>query len=347
MEYQLEPLRPEWLPQLSQFLRAGFRVPDTAAFADVEVLRWKYFDLYGPARYPRSLVVRDNDQIIAHMGVCPSSFVRAASSVSPVTSLSGMDWLTTVRNPPVGAMLLLETLQFTDVSTTLGCTPEAARVIRGAGSRIVTRVPLYQKVLRVRPRVFLHRRRPLWKRLALLAMNLSNSIGGLWRHTPQPAELRRVDVFDDRVSALLNSWRTRFWHSERSPDLLNHYLRFPKKSISGWWIVHENEVCGFALLSHVEQDNLRVGKIVDCIVDPVRTGLWTAAISALSGELRRQGCDLAMCYGSTSWMATALSANGYFRRSKTPFYLRDPRHRISLDCPIHLTHLEADGAYLP
>ena len=56
--------------------------------------------------------------------------------------------------------------------------------------------------------------------------------------------------------------------------------------------------------------------------------------------------DLVSCYGSTPWLAEALRKNGFFRRGRTAFYLRDPRSQVQREASLHLTHLEADAAYL-
>lgn len=347
MGCEVAPLQLQWLTSLSRFLTVGFDVPEGSLFADEEVMRWKYFDRYGTFPHPRSWVAREHEGIVAHAGVCPTSFTRTASSAAPVPALSVIDWLTGSRDSPVGAMLMLRVLRLAEIQYTLGCSLAADRVLRKLGYRVISQVPLFQQVLRAPAWALLHRQQPAWKRAALTAVDLVHSLGGWFRSTPSVVTLESAPQFDERAATLLNGWRTPFWHSERSPELLNHFLRFPHGRLSGWWLVQDHQVIGFALLSRVERDALSIGKIVDCLLDPAKADAWAASIGALTRELRRQGCAVAVCYGSTPWMAHALSANGYFRRGRTPFYLRDPQGKLSLDCPIHLTHLEGDLAYLP
>jgi hypothetical protein len=70
------------------------------------------------------------------------------------------------------------------------------------------------------------------------------------------------------------------------------------------------------------------------------------AVFGLQHQLTALRSDVITCYGSTPWLADALRQNGFFRRGKTAFYLRDPQNRVRLDQVLHLTHLEADAAYV-
>ena len=47
MARDIQPLRPDDLPELSRFLVTGFHAPPDADFADPAVLRWKYLDAKG------------------------------------------------------------------------------------------------------------------------------------------------------------------------------------------------------------------------------------------------------------------------------------------------------------
>ena len=47
MPRDIQPLRPDDLPELSRFLVTGFQARPDADFADPAVLRWKYLDPKG------------------------------------------------------------------------------------------------------------------------------------------------------------------------------------------------------------------------------------------------------------------------------------------------------------
>jgi hypothetical protein len=343
----ISPLTPEALPELSRFLKQGLGDSGGSVFAEVDVLRWKYFDPTVPFASPRGLVVRADGRIVGHAGICPTALQIVGAADNPVSAACVIDWLAEASGAPSGVGLLLRTLQFADAQYTLGCTPAADRVIRKLGYRVMSQIPLYQKVLRARAWPRLHQQQPAWKWVALTGADLVETIRHCRRRSGVVVELESVASFDERVRALSSRWPTRFLCSDRSPALLNHFLRFPGGSITGWWLRAGGELCGWALLSRVTRNTLQVGKVVDCLLDPDRGELWTAAMTALTNELRRQGCDLAVCYGGTPWLRAALAANGFSRRGKSTFYLRDPRSRLPTDCPLHLTHLEADLAYLP
>ena len=49
MTRHIRPLTEDDLPDLNQFLVAGFQAAPGADFAAIEVLRWKYLERHGPA----------------------------------------------------------------------------------------------------------------------------------------------------------------------------------------------------------------------------------------------------------------------------------------------------------
>jgi hypothetical protein len=133
--------------------------------------------------------------------------------------------------------------------------------------------------------------------------------------------------------------------TSREPGLLNHYLRYPRPGPTGWLLEREGRVRGFALLWVSEKPHGRVGRIADCFLDSDDLELWGQAVTGLLVELKKLRCDLVSCFGSTPWLAQALLSNGFIRRGRTVFYLRDTAQRLPAENPFHLTHLEADSAY--
>jgi hypothetical protein len=340
MPREIVPLQRAWIPELGEFLRRGFGAPAEAQFARPDVLEWQYFD---DATEPRSFVARDNGQIAGHVGLCPTSFVVGRQNVSTVHMIS---WLASAASGPVGAMLMLRAFQSAETQYALGCSPDADRVMRGAGYRVMQTAPLFQRVLHPRAWQRLHRRQPAWKRAALVAADWSRQA---LRGLPEPGarlELRRVREFDAAVEPIVEAAARHMAFTSRAPALLNHYLRYPTRSMSGWLLAQGGRARGFAVLNVHDKDGVRLGKIVDLLLEEPSEDLWRAGIAALSGELVAQGAELAWCYATTPWLMAALTSSGYFRRGSAKFYLRDPKRLLPDFGTIHLSLLEGDLAYL-
>jgi hypothetical protein len=145
-----------------------------------------------------------------------------------------------------------------------------------------------------------------------------------------------VSEFGGKVEGVLDASFGALTLTSRAPALLNHYLRFPRKTITGWQLHQGERLRGLCLLSVVSRGGVRVGKIVDCLLDSHDRALWQTAVFGLTEALRKQGCDLIWCHGSTPWLVRALGDNGFFPRGRTPFYLRDPGSLVPRSTPFHL-----------
>jgi hypothetical protein len=104
-------------------------------------------------------------------------------------------------------------------------------------------------------------------------------------------------------------------------------------------------VRGFAILSAVPKRFARLGRIVECFLDTAEENEWAAAIQCLETRLVEQGCEILRSFASTPWMVEALRRNGFFRRGRVPFWLRDPRGLVRADGLWHITQLEGDSGY--
>lgn len=344
------PLAEEWVPELGQFLRAGFGSSSgNTDFAAPEVVRWKFFDPRRPESGPRCYVARDKERILACIGSCPGEICRAQAAAAALSTLHPTDWLTSDTGKGLGGVLLTKLLKQTRVQHALGCAAPARPVLLKVGFREVRQVPLFHKVrARTRPGVWraLHGRQPWWRGAGLLAVDFTRSVSATRRAPVSALRARRVPVFGGEVEEVLRGCVLPITYTTRQPALLNHYLRFPKKSISGWLLEDSGQVRGFGLLSVFEKAQVRIGRIVDCFLATEEAAIWRDALGCLEQELAHGGVDVISCYGSTPWLAGALRANGFFPRGRTAFYLRDPEGLVPADATWHLTHLEADAAYL-
>jgi hypothetical protein len=345
MSIEIRAIQQDDLSKLSQFLITGFNATPDAEFAKLDVLAWKYLDFPGDVDYSRCFVAVDNDQIMACIGL---SKTRLVVNRSPrvITASHGFDWLSANRDIATGLMVGQRADQCADIQLGIGGTVKAVKIRERTGFTIAPSVPEYCRILR--PLHYLRSPRQVvaWRCLAKIAREY-------WRWLRHPRQkpnvsivLQRVESFGAEVTQIVNACQMPEIHTLRTPELLNHFLRYPRKKFTGWHFLQDGRIRGFALLSITQQGNARVGKIADCFLDCSDVDLWHAAIHALAHQLREQSADMVVCYGTTSWMANALTRNGFYCQRLSPFAVRDPKKLLPEAATFYLTHLEGDHAYL-
>jgi hypothetical protein len=339
-------LEPDLIPQLSEFLATGFPQQPVEDFASPEVLRWKYFDLHDADKGPRSFVALAEGKIVAHAGYCTTSFQRMGQPAFEIPAVSMIDWYSLPSHRPMGALLMLKVFRQARAQYTLGCSAAAAEVILSSGYSIVATVAHYQRVFHTGHFLRSAARNPHWRNVAVQLRDFGRSVRNHGRTPATAIELQRVEMFGPDADSLLANGRLDVVFTTRRASLLNHYLRYPRRTVTGWLVQQAGQPIGVALLNCWEKCGVRLGKIVDCSLAVDSGATWHAAIFALTEELRRQGSDVATCYASTPWTSRALSDSGFSPSGSAPFYLRDPGNLVPRTAPFHLTHLEADLAFL-
>jgi len=351
MPHDIHPLTPDDLPDLSRFLTAGFHAPADAAFAAVDVLRWKYFDPRGAevGAAPRSHLARDpaTGAVVGHVGVCPVRWHGGGLPREGVSTVHMTDWLSSQAGAGVGvgASLMRRAHQGTETQYGFGGSAAGRRVIDRGGYGLVQMVPVFQNVLRPGHRL----RAPgqgAGERLFRAARDMAGRLAR-WPQRPRVVvELRPVATFGDEVRPVLEAFERLAVFTTREPDLLNHFLRYPRGGLTGWHVVHEGNLRGLAVLALVPQPGgVTAGRVAECLLDADEPDLWHAAAVALTHELRRQGADLSQAYASTDRAARAWRAAGYAPLHALEFRLRDRAHRLTPGAAFNLTPMEADYAY--
>jgi hypothetical protein len=248
-----------------------------------------------------------------------------------------------------GALLMLESFTVREVQHALGCSPAARRVVLASGYKVACEVPLFHKVRAPwRSSIWreLHGPFQFWPSTALLAVDLAQTAYGRLARRPRGLTARRIQQFGPELETVTAAFDRPLLYTSRCAGVLNHLLRHPAGCVSGWVLERGGQVRGFALLSVLQRWGTCMARLADLFLDTAEESLWREAIGALEQEAWRLGAGVLSAYGSTPWMAAALRQNGFFRRGRTAFYLRDPKGLVDCSVPLHLTHLEADLAYV-
>ncbi|WP_406698372.1 acetyltransferase [Singulisphaera sp. Ch08] len=344
MDPEIRPLRSDDLQELSRFLIEGFHAPRDADFAAPDVLRWKYLDPIQGGEATRSFVAIEGERIVGHVGLCPTAFEGGGLPSGGITTLHMIDWLGSRVHRALGTALMRQAHHEGKTQYVLVANAQARRVTGGAGYTPAAEVTVFQKVLRIGYR---------WRapglgpgaRLLRVGRDAARKVRNPGRPPQVVVELRQVREFGPEVDPILEGWRTRAILTSRSPERLNHTLRYPRPGMTGWLILEGGQPRGFALLNIVSQGAVRAGKLVECLVDGDDSVLQHAAIVALTEELKRQGADVATGFASTPWTAEALRLSGFIPTHHLELILRDQEGLIPEGVPIHLSPFEADYAY--
>ncbi len=346
--HEIHPLTSSDLAELGEFLIKGFHASLDATFAAVDVLRWKYLDPRGAEAgdLPRSYLAKDREtgRIVGHVGICPGRFHGGGLPAEGVSTLHMIDWLTSEEGKGAGGLLMRRAHQSSDTQFGFGGSAAGRGVIDRGGYGLIAKVPVYHRVLRPSYR-FRDPTHGLGGRVLRAAKDVVGMIGKPPISPRTRVEIRRVEKFGDEILSILQAYEARAVFTTRAPGLLNSFLGFPGGGVSGWQLLRDGILRGFAILTIVPgPGGVKIGKIAECLlVDDDNT--WHAAIVILTNELRSRSADIAVAFAANKWTVRALAASGYTRVHDLEFRLRDRAKKMPAGATFHLTPLEADYAY--
>ncbi|MDR3619546.1 MAG: acetyltransferase [Paludisphaera borealis] len=350
MTRDIRPLQSDDLDALSRFLTSGFNAAADADFAAPEVLRWKYLESMGDSQEPepRSYIACDESgAIVGHLGICPTAFTSSAIEGGRVPALHMIDWLGSPTRRGVGVSLMRKVNEIASVQFGLGGSRAGRDVAERSGYELLQPIWVYQRMLRP----------ARWARLSGLgsprqAARIARDLAKHYLNRPAPIrsqlELVPASTFGAEVADIASRAAKHAVLTERTPERLNYFLRFPRQAMSGFIFRDPSgRTRGFALLNMLPQPRTQivVGKVVDCLLDDADPDLRHAASLLLSRELTRQGADVAEAYTGAPWTTEGLRRAGYVARHPLDFHLRDPKRLIPRDRPFHFTPIEGDYAY--
>jgi hypothetical protein len=342
------PLAREWLSRLSTQLAEAFQARErsSADFYSPEILEWKYFPP-NDTHAPRAIMLADGEKILAHIGILFSEIHSTAPNFQPVPVVHTIDWFSSPNAGPAATMLYVSAIRRAPVQYALGCSELARKVLLGFKFKEVMQAPLFHSVLNpIKGAIWrdLHGAQPLHRGLVLRALDLAQNLKR--RDVRGPLSIRRVERFGNEIQEVIRRRKDHFLYTSRDPGLLNHFLAYPHKNFSAWHFNDGQALRGFAITSCVARAASRFAKVVECFLDEENPQLMAQALSLLRRELREQKADIVSCYATRPSTEAALRTAGFFRRGRTPLYLRDPEKKLPEGMPLHITHIEGDASYL-
>jgi hypothetical protein len=375
----ISPLAPGDLAELSRFLSTGFKSAPDADFSSLDVLRWKYLELVKspleagscPAVIhehqeatthiavpklesrpisPVSFVARtESGQIVGHIGICRTNFegqaLAAYGGLLPTIHI--IDWIGSPQHRSVGMSLMRKAHEGTVTQFGMGVSQAALVVGERAGYRLRQHIPVYARVLRAGYWLRAEGMDPLHRSARLVRDLLQRSVNPLSNRSTH-LTLRPISAFGPEICPIAERVKASAVFTTRNPARLNHFLRFPRQAVRGYHLIDNvGNLRGWALLNVIPKGTgqMRMGKIIDCLVDQVDISLWQDAFLTLTRELTCQGADIAQAYASTPWCVKALEHCGFRSRFTVMFHIRDRQGLMPADAIFYVTPLEGDYAY--
>jgi hypothetical protein len=325
------------LEKVSRFLLGIYKI-DAAAFADPEVLEWKYLRPRTDWHGSRGFVMERDGEIVAHLGVVPAIFEFPDGR--KVRGGTLIDWAAISALPGTGALLGRHLVSRLEATFVIGGAPVTRQILPKARFRARAAATTYVKW--IRPwKEFLARPKSSRSAIRLchgLAYSLHSKrvVSKNWQSVP-------ICHFSQSTESLLqrrSKWMT---SCQRSVDTLNYMLECPAVPIKAFLLKRNDIVAGYFLIGKAAWE----GRIVDIFVDSGDVNDWAvgygqaAAVAAQEEEVCR-----VRAMASVPLLQSALTRNGFWVQQEYPIMVKDPKNALADALPINLQFFEADAAYL-
>jgi hypothetical protein len=339
MSLQVEQTQPSEQSALVQFLISVFDANPDAPFVNPKLMWWKYFEPCADWSGPRSMILKQGEQIVAHGGIFPFTFVTEGREVAGIHLI---DWAASPSVPGAGVLLLRKVVSLTEVVLAIGGSSDTREVMPKIGFKQRGDLQVYARVIRpwgqLRACGFKG-----WKAPLRLARNV------LWSLAPTPSLLEGwsavgIPQFDESVSPLLQARTTReFTPCKRSAGMLNYMLSCPGAVFSAFLLMKAKELRGYFILSSVGGQC----RVADILINSNVPADWRTAfaVATRTAAENPETCEVE-AVGSIPLVSDAISHNGFHLRERCPIFLFDPKGRLADAPPLHINLLDGEGAYL-
>ena len=143
MAVRVEPTAPTDLDEIARLLSTAFGAGSDAPFVSRDLLHWKYLDSAGESVAPRSYVLRQASEIVAHCALMPLTF-----GAQKISGACVMDWVGERRVPGAGVTLLKKLLTLFDIGVIAGGSAATRALAPRLGFKQRQGVGLFARVIR-------------------------------------------------------------------------------------------------------------------------------------------------------------------------------------------------------
>jgi hypothetical protein len=339
MSLRIEPTTPQDQAALIQFLITIFHANSGAPFVKPELIHWKYFEPLEGWNGPRSFILKQGSNIVAHAGIIPLSFITQNREVSGIHLI---DWAASPSVPGAGVLLLRKAASLTETILAVGGSTDTRQIMPKLGFKEVATLELFARVVRPSAQVSKKAFRS-WKAPARLARNY------FWSLAPKPRadagwSASKIAQFDrSMLLPLQNGLTAELTTCKRTAEMLNYMLRCPEGYFSAFSINKAERLIGHFVLSWIG----RQCRIADLLVDSILPSDWRSAYAlATSAAIENtQTCEI-VASASVPLARGAILHNGFHPRDNQPIFLSDPKRRLSGLSSFNIALLDGEGSYL-
>jgi len=310
-ERRVRPSTPEDGPAIVALMqRAGLQ-----PHVEPEHLHWKYWRERPDWSGPRSFVLTDGRDLLAHGAVVPGT-MRWGTRQAGVIHM--IDWAARREALGAGVQLMKHIGGMTDFLLGVGGSHRTLAIMPRMGYRRCGTVRGYVRTLN--PLGILQRpTRAPWKRGPRMVRSLlwsctapRRALGG-WR-------VRRLNIDAlEQIAAALPQADSGLALFQRSPALLRHALECPIVAVELFVLERDGAVGGYFMLSYAPGQ----ARLIDGWVRSADPAHWRALAHAAVEEARRHGgmAELTTWASDPRW-GQVLRTCGFHERLQLPVYLR-------------------------
>lgn len=324
------------LPDITRFLVSIFGNGLPPSLLDPRFLDWKFFLPRPDWDGARSYIVRQDQQIAAHVCVWPLTFMAGAREIR---SCHLVDWAASPAAPGAGSAIYQHLMQLSGTVIAVGGSEHARRVLPRLNFRPHGNLEVYARV--VRPWKQFCSRPPTsgWKDWARLCRNTLWSLKQLreksgWSATP----MRLADARWDALQTAVSVCRTR-----KSAEVLNYILQCPAARCSLFYLLHDGQARGYFVLSQLGGQC----RIADLHVCSERERAWRAAFRTAARTAAASPDTFEITAASSlPWLSHILNEDGFRLRNLKPIMLFDPESKFADTPPWHVQMIDSDAFFL-
>lgn len=319
---------------LALFAASGLR-PNIAP----RELEWKYWQARADWPAPRSFVLSDGNELLAHAAVIPG---WCAWATHRIKILHVIDWAARPGAVGAGVALMKHIGRQAQVLLAIGGSAQTQRILPLIGFHDVGVVTGYVRTMHP-TRLLQSGRLPPGKLLPRFARSLLWTLGA--RAAPgSDWQVRRLGAADLAAVAQVLPVPTRgIAVLERSAELFHYALACPIVPMALHVIERAGRVRGYFLLASAPGQV----RIVDCWVDSDERTDWRALILCAVAQARRDGqAAEVVIWASDPLLADALGECGFHARQVVAVRLRVAEGAPMPALPLRLQMLDSDAAFL-
>jgi hypothetical protein len=329
---------PEQQGAVAQLLRSVFGPGVPAALLSPELFQWKFFSPRPGSIGSRSFVLRGKEELQAHLGEWPVSFLSPSGEV-PCCAF--IDWVARPEAKGSGVCIFRHLMRQHGAVLTIGGSAQARRLFPKLGFQPHGAFDLFARVVRPWRQYRSRPQRASCRGIARLARNTIWSLdpAAVPEHEWKAAPISDVNAVPEGALRVQSST---FCLGVRSVSFLKYLLDCPVMNCSLFTLSKANVPRGYFLLNqHAGQC-----RIADLAVDSEAPQDWETAYSVAASTAAglEATCEIS-AVSSLPWLSDALRRIGFRLRGQAPVVLYDPARRLANAPPLHLRMTDNDYCF--